>query len=101
MMAWTSSSGLGLSALLASVILICEMMISVGLILGFFTRLAGMGVVIIMSGALFFVAKTPSGLLGMELSLMFWSAGIALFCLGGGAFSLDRTISKNLLPMVG
>jgi len=54
-----------------------------------------------MSGVLFAVGKNSQGFLDMELPLMVWAAGLALFCLGGGAISVDRAISKNLLPVVG
>lgn len=87
--------------MIAPVVMICELIICAGLFLGLFTRLAGLGVVLIMSGALFAVGKTSPAFLDLELPLMVWSAGLALFCLGGGALSVDRAISKNLLPAVG
>ena len=99
--AWTSAAGLGLPSLVAPVIMIFELIICAGLFLGLFTRLAGLGVVLVMSGALFAIGKTSPVFLDLELPLMVWSAGLALFCLGGGALSLDRAISKNLLPVVG
>ncbi|MBE2204267.1 MAG: DoxX family protein [Chthoniobacterales bacterium] len=99
--AWSSGAGLGIPTLVVSLIIICELLICVGLFLGFFTRLAGFGVVVIMSGALFAVSKTSPAFPELEFPLMVWSAGLALFCLGGGTFSIDRAISKNLLPAVG
>lgn len=99
--AWTSASGLGLPGVLAPVIMVSELVICAGLFLGLFTRLAGLGVVLVMSGALFAVGKSSPVFLDLELPLMVWSAGLALFCLGGGALSVDRAISKNLLPVVG
>lgn len=98
---WTSATGLGLPAVIAPLVMVAELVICAGLFLGFFTRLAGLGVVLIMSGALFAIGKGSPGLLDLELPLMVWAAGLALFCLGGGAISVDRAISKNLLPVVG
>ena len=98
---WTSAGGLGLPAVVAPLVMISELAICAGLFLGFFTRLAGIGVVLIMSGALFAVGKSFPVSLDLELPLMVWTAGFALFCLGGGAISVDRAISKNLLPAVG
>ncbi|MEI8310679.1 MAG: DoxX family protein [Verrucomicrobiota bacterium] len=98
---WTSATGLGLPAMIAPLVMVAELVICAGLFLGFFTRLAGIGVVIVMSGALFAVSKTSPVFLDLELPLMVWAAGLALFCIGGGALSLDRAISKNLLPIVG
>ena len=98
---WTSAGGLGLPAVIAPLVMVSELLICAGLFLGFFTRLAGIGTVLIMSGALFAVGKNSPAFLDMELPLMVWAAGLALFCLGGGAISVDRAISKNLLPVVG
>jgi len=98
---WTSATGLGLPAVIAPLVMVVELVICTGLFLGFFTRLAGIGVVLVMSGALFAVGKSSPGFLDLEFPLMVWAAGLALFCLGGGAISVDRAISNNLLPVVG
>jgi len=98
---WTSSTGLGLPAVIAPLVMVAELLICAGLFLGFFTRLAGLGVVLVMSGAIFAVGKTSPIFIDLELPLMVWAGGLALFCLGGGALSVDRAISKNLLPVVG
>lgn len=93
--------GFGLPELVAPVVMVLELVLCVTLFLGLFTRLAGIGVVIIMSGAIFAIGKNSPVFLDLELPLMVWAAGLALFCLGGGALSVDRAISKNLLPVVG
>lgn len=98
---WSSATGFGLPAVVAPLVMILELVICAGLFLGFFTRLAGIGVVLVMSGALFAIGKSSPVFLDLELPLMVWAAGLALFCLGGGALSVDRAISKNLLPVVG
>ncbi|MCK9588470.1 MAG: DoxX family protein [Terrimicrobiaceae bacterium] len=98
---WTSTTGLGLPAVIAPLVMVSELAICAGLFLGFFTRLAGIGAVLIMSGALFVVGKSSPAFPDLEFPLMVWAAGLALFCLGGGALSVDRAISRNLLPVVG
>ena len=98
---WTSAPGPCLPAILAPVVMVCELAICIALFLGFFTRLAGTGVVVIMSGALYMVGKSSPVLTDLELPLMLWAAGLALLFLGGGGLSIDRAISRNLLPVVG
>ncbi len=98
---WTSVTGLGLPVVSAPLVMVAELVICAGLFLGFFTRLAGIGAAAVMSGALFAIAKTSPVFLDLEFPLMVWAAGLALFCIGGGALSIDRAISKNLLPLVG
>lgn len=99
--AWTSSTGLGLPMVIAPLVMVGELAICVLLLFGFFTRFAALGVVVIMSGAIFVLARTTPSVADLELPLMVWAAGLTLFCLGGGALSLDRAISRNLLPVVG
>ena len=98
---WTSTTGLGLPLVLASLAMVLELAICLALFFGFFTRLAGLGVVVYMTGALIILGRSTPVFSDLELPLMVWSAGLAIFCLGGGALSIDRGISKNLLPIVG
>jgi len=98
---WTSTTGLGLPFILASLAMVLELAICLALFFGFFTRLAGLGVVVNMTGALIILGRNTPVFSDLELPLMVWAAGLAIFCLGGGALSIDRGISKNLLPIVG
>lgn len=98
---WTPLTGLGLPELLAPLVMISELAIFLALFLGFFTRLAGFGAFVIMSGALFVAAKSAQVFGDIELPLLVWTAGLTLLFIGGGALSVDRAISKNLLPVVG
>ncbi len=98
---WTSVTGLGLPAVIAPLVMVSELAICATLFFGFLTRLASLGAVIILSGAIFHIAKHSPSFGDLELPLILWAAGVALFCLGGGAISLDRGISKNILPSVG
>jgi len=99
--AWASPSGFGLPALLTSLAIVLELAVCLSLFFGFLTRFAGLGVVAVMSGALILLGRSAAGFSVLEFPLLLWVAGLALACLGGGALSMDRAISKNLLPIVG
>jgi putative oxidoreductase len=68
------------------------------LVLGLLSRLAALGVVIVMAGAMITV-HGPNGFFasdkGVELNLLY--TGLALVSLigGGGAFSIDRAIQRS------
>ena len=96
---WTAS--LGLPVVLGSSVILLELVVCLLLFLGFLTRLAGLGVVLIMTGALLVLGRSTMVFSDLELPLLVWSAGLSILCLGGGALSVDRGISKNLLPIVG
>jgi len=98
---WTSSNGLGWPSLLVALFLAGELLVSISLFLGLFTRLAGLAVAGIMSGKIAILAQHGPGFASLELPILLWAAGLALLCLGGGALSTDRAISENLLPVVG
>lgn len=98
---WTAVTGLGLPSVTGPLAMVAELVICAALALGFFTRLAGIGVVLVMSGTLFAVSKSAPAFPDLEFPLMVWAAGLALLCIGGGALSMDRAVSKNLLPIVG
>jgi len=95
------TSTTGLSLVLASVVIVLELAICLSLFFGFLTRLAAVGVVGIMSGALVTLGRHTMSFSDLELPLILWAAGLALLCLGGGVLSIDRAICKNLLPVVG
>lgn len=80
--------------------ILLEVLISISLFFGFFTRLAALGVVVIMSGALYYF-YAGAGFADMEYPLVLLTIGVALFFIGGGSFSMDRGISGALLPSVG
>lgn len=96
---WNTS--LGLPFVLGSSVILLELIVCLLLFLGFLTRLAGLAVVVIMTGALVVLGRSTMVFSDLELPLLVWSVGLAILCLGGGALSVDRGISKNLLPIVG
>jgi len=98
---WTATTSIGLPVLLASTVIILELAVCLALFFGFLTRLAGLAVVAIMTGALLILSRNTVVFSDFELPFLVWAMGLAIFCLGGGALSVDRAISRNLLPIVG
>lgn len=94
--------GSGLPAFIAVLIIISESFGSLGLIFGFLSRLAAIGVIIIMLGAIvtvhikngFFMNWSGSGPgEGFEYHLLAIGLGLIVLFKGGGAWSVDRAIS--------
>src|SRR5207245_10415012 len=69
-----------------------------GLLVGFLTRLAALGLVIVMLGAIqFLITKvhrkfTGENAAGWEFEFMLLIVALALAILGGGKYALDRVI---------
>jgi putative oxidoreductase len=94
--------GSGLPAFIAVLIIISESFGSLGLIFGFLSRLAALGAIIIMLGAIvtvhikngFFMNWSGSGPgEGFEYHLLAIGLGLIVLLKGGGAWSVDRAIS--------
>ena len=94
--------GSGLPAFIAVLIIISESFGSLGLIFGFLSRLAALGAIIIMLGAIvtvhikngFFMNWNGSGPgEGFEYHLLAIGLGLIVLLKGGGAWSVDRAIS--------
>ncbi len=93
----------GLPALVAILIIIGESFGAIGLIAGFLSRLAALGIAIIMLGAVvtvhlqngFFMnwAGTAGGE-GFEYHLLALGLAVIVLIKGGGLWSVDRAISK-------
>jgi putative oxidoreductase len=96
-------TGMGMPAPLAFLIICTEFFAGLGLIVGLFTRIASLGIAGLMIGAIFMVhlqngffmnwMGTQKGE-GFEYHLLAVAMAAALLLRGGGAFSLDRTLSK-------
>lgn len=100
MVLWTSEHGFNLPYIIAAAAILGELIIAPALLLGLFTRLMGFLVMILMVGSAFF--STPGGTWEMlELPITLGLIGLVLCLQGGGVFSLDRAISRQLLPTVG
>ncbi len=97
---WTSPEGLGLPVLIAGLAIIGEVVIAVAMFFGLLTRLAALGVMAIMAGAIVIV-HAGDGIAANEFPLTLGMIGLALLFLGGGRLSLDRAVSQQLLPGFG
>lgn len=94
---------LGLPAAVAALVIVGEFLASLGLLTGTLTRIAAAGVAAIMVGATFLV-HMPNGFFmnwlgnqkgeGYEFHLLALAMAAALLLRGGGAFSVDRVLSK-------
>ena len=94
----------GLPWIIAFLIVMGESLGSLGLILGFFTRLSALGLICIMVGAIITV-HIPNGFFmnwfgkqageGFEYHLLVIGMSIPLLISGGGKYSVDALINKN------
>ena len=94
----------GLPWIIAFLIVMGESLGSLGLILGFFTRLSALGLICIMVGAIITV-HIPNGFFmnwfgkqageGFEYHLLVIGMSIPLLISGGGKYSVDVLIHKN------
>ena len=95
----------GLPWIIAFLIIMGESLGSLGLIVGFFTRLSAFGLICIMVGAIITV-HIPNGLFmnwfgknageGFEYHLLVIGMSIPLLISGGGKYSVDGLINKYL-----
>ena len=97
-------TSLGLPLPVAYLVCFFEFLGGIGLILGLFTRLAALAVIIVMIGAILKV-HLPNGLFinwsltpgkghGYEANLGFIAMGVACLIAGGGALALDRLLGQ-------
>ena len=94
----------GLPWIIAFLIIMGESLGSLGLIVGFFTRLSALGLICIMVGAIITV-HIPNGFFmnwfgkqageGFEYHLLVIGMSIPLLINGGGKYSMDLLINKN------
>ncbi len=96
--AWHGAADL--SGTLVGAFIVAELAIALSLFLGLFTRLAGLGVAVLMAVTLMVLKETAS-FDAVEYPMMLIASGLALAFLGGGVFSADRALSRGLLPDVG
>jgi putative oxidoreductase len=74
-----------------------ELLGGIGLVAGFLTRLAALGIAFTMLGAMSFVHIKGGFFLptGIEYTVALLSASIALILMGPGSFSLDALIARR------
>jgi len=94
-------TGMGLPAAIVVMVMIAEFLGSLGLILGFLTRLSALGIISVMLGAILTVHQQHGFFMnwmgkqageGFEYHLLAIGIAIALLVRGGGAFSIDRAL---------
>ncbi len=95
----------GLSAFLASLIILIESVGALLLIIGFAGRINASLMGIVITGA-FFVDHLPNGFYmnwfgnqkgeGFEFDILFWAISLVLVINGSGKFSVDRWLRKKL-----
>lgn len=90
-----ASNGVPAAALLAPAAAIAEVALGVALIVGAFTRLAAVGLAILIIGAITFV-KADGGILGSsELDLAYLAGLLGLVLLGPGRLSVDEALDTD------
>ena len=97
---WTATiatwQAAGIPTAITLVAMVLEAAVAIALFFGFLTRLAGLGVIALMVGAMiFFYGPVFEDL---KFPIVVISIGLALIGTGGGIFSLDRGISRMFLP---
>ena len=96
----TAPAGLHLPYTVAAAGLLAGMAATAGLLFGFLTRLAS-AIVVVAAALTIYSARWDQGfLLSGDFQFPFTIGGVAvalIFC-GGGKFSLDRAITRQLLP---
>ncbi len=100
MTAFTAADGLNFPYWLAAFGLLAEVAGAVGLLLGVFTRIAAFGIFCTMLVGIYSVhlANGFGGPGGYEYPFTLAAMAFALVCIGGGRFSIDRGISRQLMP---
>jgi putative oxidoreductase len=93
----------GMPAAVAFLVICAQFFGALGLLVGLLTRIAAFGIACVMTGAIFIV-HLPNGFFmnwmgtqkgeGFEFHLLALAMAAALLLRGGGAFSLDRALSK-------
>jgi putative oxidoreductase len=81
--------------LAAYIVIFLETVGAIGIVLGLFTRFFAAGIAIEMA-VIAFVVKAPLGFGQMELFLLWGIVMFAIALRGGGPYSLDRVIGKEL-----
>ena len=89
--------GVPMAEIVGPMVALVEFFGGLALIAGLLTRFAGIGVAIVMLGAMMIV-HLPAGFFapnGVEFPLSLFGAAITLVLTGAGAFSLDAMISRR------
>jgi putative oxidoreductase len=92
---------MGLPLIVAVLVVAAEFLGSIGLVFGFFTRIAALGILAVMAGAVYLVHWQNGFFMnwmgnqqgeGIEFHLLAMALALALILRGGGLASIDRAI---------
>ncbi len=97
---WSGEHGMGFPVGVTVAVMLAEVLVAIAMFFGFLTRLAAVGVMVVMAGALHYV-HAPQGIESSEFPFALLMVAVSLFFLGGGRLSVDRAISSQLLPTIG
>jgi putative oxidoreductase len=95
---------MGLPLIAAVLVIAAEFLGAIGLVLGFFTRIAALGILAVMAGAAYLVHWQNGFFMnwmgnqqgeGIEYHLLAMALALALILRGGGLASVDRAICCN------
>jgi putative oxidoreductase len=100
LVAWSGENGMGFPVSLTVSVMLTELLVAIAMFFGFLTRLASIGVVCVMSGALYYV-HASQGIDSSQFPFTVLIVAVSLLFLGGGRLSVDRAISGQLLPSLG
>ena len=93
---------MGIPWILALLVVVAEFFGSLGLVVGFLTRIAALGIGMVMTGAIFMVHLEHGFFMnwsgnqageGFEYHLLVLAIVLALLIKGGGAWSVDRALA--------
>lgn len=97
------TEGMGLPYIVALLVVLAESLGAIGLIVGALTRIAALGIASVMLGAILMV-HLPHGFFmnwagkqageGFEFHILAIGMALALLVRGGGALSIDRSLSR-------
>ena len=97
---WTDPHGLNLDYPFAAAGILAEVAGAAGMLLGLLTRFAALLIACQMAAAIAAI-HWQAGFLapkGYEYPLTLGVVALALMCSGGGKFSMDRLLTRSLLP---
>jgi putative oxidoreductase len=97
---WSQSGGLNFPVWLSTAVMALELISAIALFFGFFTRLFALVIMVIMTGAIWFV-HAGAGLNSCEYPFALLVIALSLVSLGAGRFSFDRAIGGQFLPSIG